>query len=254
MTSLRMLQHLTTLLLLSALALRGDATTDTVTVSITPNDTLSDLYFLYAQGDVSRFGPLTGTAPAGVTSTFPVTTEIGLPIPGAPFFSVIGVYTAAAGPMGVYVALDATDASSLVAAGTSFDNAFTSFSGFFSPGAESTLIAAMQDPDGIVADGFTGADIIDSFADIPEQQTPQLFTPLNLTGTTDANFVKFSDATPGGSVEVSLQPVAAVPEPASGWMLGVPVLAWAGYRRLTKKAVWRAIRPPAEGRRSTGGQ
>ena len=235
--TLRMLHQLPALLLLSALTLRGDTTTDTITVSVTPDDTLSDLYFLYAQGDVSRSVPLVGDAPAGTTNTFAVAPlGIPFPIPGVPFFSLIGTYTQPAGTTGVYVALDATDAASLETAGTTFDPAFTSFSGFFSPEAEATLVAAMQNFIGIVADGFTGADIIDSFADIPEQQTPQLFTPIDFTGITDASLVAFSDATSGGSVALSVQhSTAVVPEPASVWMLGAAILAWAGSRRMTKK-------------------
>lgn len=233
MTNVRMLRHLPVLLLLSTLTLRGDATTDTLTVSVTPDDNLTDLYFLYAQGDISRYDPLTGNAPAGVTTTYALSLQIPFPVPGVPDFSLIGIYGPAAGS-GVYVALDTTDASNLVAAGTSFDPAFTSFSGFFSPGAEFTLIAAMQDPDGIVADGFTGGDIIDSFADIPEQQTPQLFTPINFTGVTDASLVKFSHATSGGTVQVSIEPVAT-PEPATVWLLGAVLpLACALARHIRK--------------------
>ena len=229
MTNWRILRHLPALLLLSALTLRGDATTDTVTISVTPNDNLTDLYFLYAQGDISRFDPLTGNAPAGVTTTFPVTLQVPFPVPGVPFFSLIAIYGTTTGS-GVYVALDATDASNLVAVATPFDPAFTSFSGFFSPGAESTLMAAMQDPDGIVADGFTGGDIIQSFADIPEQQTPQLFTPIDFSGITGGTLVKFSDATSGGSVQVSVGSVAT-PEPGTVWLLGIVLLlACAGVR------------------------
>jgi hypothetical protein len=222
------------LLLLSALTLSADTTTDTVTVSVTPDDSLTNLYFLYAQGDISRYDPLTGNAPADVTTTFALSLQIPFPIPGVPYFSLIGIYGPTAGS-GVYVALDATDASNLVAAGTPFDPAFTSFSGFFSPGAESILMAAMQDPDGIVADGFTGGDIIQSFADIPEQQTPQLFTQINFTGVTDASLVKFSDATSGGTVEVSLEPVAT-PEPATVWLLGALLLLTCALARRIRKA------------------
>jgi len=217
-TNWRILRHLPALLMLSALTLRADATADTVTVSVTPNATLTDLYFLYAQGDISRFESLTGNAPAGVTTTFPITLQIPFPVPGVPYFSLIGIYGPGSGS-GVDVALDTTDASNLVAAGTTFDPAFTSFSGFFSPGAEATLIAAMQDPLGIVADGFTGGDIIQSFADIPEQQTPQLFTAIDFSGTTSASLVKFSGAAPGGTVQVSIEPVAT-PEPGTVWLLG----------------------------------
>jgi hypothetical protein len=231
MTNHRSLRHLPALLLLSALTLSADTTTDTGTVSVTPDDSLTNLYFLYAQGDISRYDPLTGNAPAGVTTTFALSLQIPFPVAGVPYFSLIGIY----GPnTGVYVALDATDASNFVAAGTPFDPAFTSFSGFFSPGAESTLMAALQDPDGIVADGFSGGEIIESFADIPEQQTPQLFTQINFTGVTDASLVKFSDATSGGTVEVSLEPVAT-PEPATVWLLGVLLL-------LTCALAWRIRR------------
>ena len=233
MTNWRIRRHLPALLMLSALTLRADATTDTVTVSVTPNATLTDLYFLYAQGDISRFESLTGNAPAGVTTTFPITLQIPFPVPGVPYFSLIGIYGPGSGS-GVYVALYATDASNLVAAGTMFDPVFTSFSGFFSPGAESTLMAAMQDPLGIVADGFTGGDIIQSFADIPEQQTPQLFTAIDFSGTTSASLVKFSDAAPGGTVQVSIEPVAT-PEPGTVWLLGaLLVLLCATARRVRK--------------------
>ena len=222
MTNSRILIHLPVLLTLSVLALRGDATTNILTVSVTPDDNLTDLYFLYAQGDVSRSAFLIGSASAGVTTTFPVNLDIPLPIPGVPFFSLIGIYGTSAGS-GVYVALDAADASNIVAAAAPFDPTFANFSSFFTPGAESILMAAMQNPDGIVADGFTGSDIIDDFADIPEQQTPQLFTAIDFSGITSASLVKFSDATPGGTVRVAIQPVAT-PEPATIFLLGAVLL------------------------------
>jgi hypothetical protein len=240
--TLRMLHQLPALLLLSALTLRGDATTNVVTVSVTPDDTLSDLYFLYAQGDVARFTTLAGNAPAGVTTTFPIDLDIPFPITGVPFFSLIGLYAPSLGTTGVYVAIDNTDAANLIANGTSFDDAFTSFSGVFSPG-ESVLIAGMENLNSVsIVDAFGspfgvfGFDIIDPFADVPEQQTPQLFTPIDFTGITDASLVKFSDASPGGSVALSVQPAtAAVPEPASMWMLGTALLVWVGSRRVTRK-------------------
>jgi len=215
-----------------SLILSAQVSTDTVTVSITPTDTLTDLYFLYAQGDVSRYAPINGNAPAGVMTQFAVNTDVGLPIPGAPFFSVIGVYTTSSGAVGVDVAVDATDAANLIAAGTSFDNAFPNFSGGAVPEDESTLIASMEDPnDPAPAPGggfaFFGYQVIDIFADTPEQQTPALFPVLNLTGITDASLVGFSDASAGGSLEVSVQPAGqqAVPEPTTCWLLGAVVLA-----------------------------
>jgi len=85
-----------------------------------------------------------------------------------------------------------------------------------------------------VADGFTGGDIIQSFADIPEQQTPQLFTAIDFSGTTSASLVKFSDAAPGGTVQVSIEPVAT-PEPGTVWLLGaLLVLLCATARRVRK--------------------
>ncbi len=227
--------------LLSALLSSAQVSTNTLTVSITPNDTLTDLYFLYAQGDVSKFAPLAGTAPAGVTIQFTVNTDVGLPIAGAPFFSVIGVYTTSSGAIGMDVALDATDAANLIAEATSFDNAFPSFSGAVVPEDESTLIASMENPNSPApAPGggfaFLGFDVIDAFADTPQQQTPALFSGLNLTGTTDADLVTFSNAASGGSLEVSNQPAgqAAVPEPVSSWLLGVTVFAVGAGRCLVK--------------------
>jgi hypothetical protein len=224
MTKLKMLVCAASIALLSAVVLSADVT-DTIDIAVTPNDTLTNLFLLYSQGDVSRGFEISGSAPANVTTTFTVPVDtIPLPIPGSPFFSVIGVYTPASGPSGVYVALDPTDAFTLISSGTSFDNAFSSFSPFLS---EADLIAAMQNPDGIAADGFTGGDIVSIFADTPQQQSPPLFAALNLSGSSDATLVKFSDATSGGSVEASI-PSTAVPEPATGWMLGAVVLALAG--------------------------
>jgi len=231
-TTWRAIRRISWIPLFSALVLSAQVSTDTVTVSITPTDTLSDMYFLYAQGDVSKFSPLAGTAQAGVTTQFTVNTDVGLPIAGAPFFSVIGVYTTSTGAVGMDVALDATDAANLIADATSFDNAFPSFSGAAVPEDESTLIASMENPNSPApAPGggfaFLGFDVIDIFADTPEQQTPALFPGLNLTGTTDAELVTFSNAAPGGSLEVSIKPAgqAAVPEPVSSWLFGVAVLA-----------------------------
>jgi hypothetical protein len=133
-------------LALSGPILRAQVSTDTVTVSITPDDTLTNLYFLYAQGDVSRFSSLAGSAPAGTTTQFMVNTDDGLPIPGVPYFSVIGVYTPASGPSGIYVATDAPDAANLRAIGSSFATAFPSFVSAAIPENESTLIASMEDP------------------------------------------------------------------------------------------------------------
>lgn len=239
MANWRAIQRVCLAALFSSLIVSAQVSTDTVTVSITPTDTLTDLYFLYAQGDVSRYSPLNGSAPAGVTTQFTVNTDVGLPIPGAPFFSVIGVYTTSGGMVGVDVALDATDAASLITAGASFDNAFPSFSGAAVPEDESTLIASMQDPnDPAPAPGggfaFFGYQVIDIFADTPEQQTPQLFPGLNLTGSSDADLVTFSNAASGGSLEVSVQPAGqeTVPEPATSWLLGAVVLA---------AKVWRSI-------------
>ena len=100
------------------------------------------------------------------------------------------------------------------------------------PEDESTLIASMENPNSPApAPGggfaFLGFDVIDIFADTPEQQTPTLFPGLNLTGTTDADLVTFSNAASGGSLEVSIQPAgqAEVPEPVSSWLLGVAVFA-----------------------------
>jgi hypothetical protein len=217
--------------LFSTAALNADVVTDTIDVSVTPVDTLTNLFFLYAQGDVSRGFELIGSAPANVTTTFSVpVNSLPLPIPGTPYFSLIGVYTPASGPSGVYVALDPTDASTLISNNTNLDTAFSSFSPFLS---ESDLVAAMENPDGIVADGFTGGDIISIFADTPEQQDPALFAPINFSGITDASLVKFSDATAGGSVEVSI-PSAVTPEPAVGWMLAAAVLVLAGARTLRR--------------------
>jgi hypothetical protein len=128
-------------------------------------------------------------------------------------------------------------ATNLIADATSFDNAFPSFSGAVVPEDESTLIASMENPNSPApAPGggfaFLGFDVIDIFAATPEQQTPALFPGLNLTGTTDAGLVTFSNAASGGSLEVSIQPggQAAVPEPVSACLLGVVVFA-VGIRR-----------------------
>jgi hypothetical protein len=236
-TNLQAIRRMSLIVLFSSLILSAQVSTDTVTVSITPTDTLTDLYFLYAQGDVSRYSPLNGSAPAGVTTQFAVNTDVGLPIPGAPFFSVIGVYTTSGGTVGLDVALDATDAANLISAGTSFDNAFPSFSGGAVPEDESTLIASMEDPnDPAPAPGggfaFFGYQVVDIFADTPEQQTPALFPGLNLTGITDADLVTFSNAASGGSVELSIQPAGqeTVPEPVTTWLLGAAVLAMSARR------------------------
>ena len=58
--------------------------------------------------------------------TFTVNMDVGLPIAGVPYFSVIGVYTTSTGAVGMDVALDATDAANLIADATPFDNAFPS--------------------------------------------------------------------------------------------------------------------------------
>jgi hypothetical protein len=147
------------------------------------------------------------------------------------------------GAVGMDVALDATDAANLIADATSFDNAFPNFSGAAVPEDESTLIASMENPNSPApAPGggfaFLGFDVIDIFADTPEQQTPTLFPGLNLTGTTDADLVTFSNAASGGSLEVSIQPAgqAEVPEPVSSWLLGVAVFAvGAGRTRLVRE-------------------
>jgi hypothetical protein len=227
--------------LLSALLSSAQVSTNTLTVSITPNDTLTDLYFLYAQGDVSNFSALAGTAAADVTTQFTVNMDVGLPIAGVPYFSVIGVYTPAVGPSGAYVATDAPDAADLRAMGASFATAFPSFVLATIPENESTLIASMEDPNSPApapGGGFAlfGYDVVSIFADTPEQQTPGLFAPLNLSGITDADLVKFSNATNGGTVEVSDQGAghATVPEPVSGWPLGAAVFAAAAQRRIRR--------------------
>jgi len=209
--------------------------TNTVTISIDPTATLNDLYFLYAQGDVSRAFALAGTAPAGVTTTITFDADIPFPIPGVPYFSVIGVYGQPTGPAGIIVGLDPTDAQNLIANGTSFTDAFSSWTPFFS---ESDLVSGMENPNSSGADGFAGSEIVANFADIPEQQDPALFPLLNLTGSTASTLVAFSNAAAGGSLDVSVQPVGqqSVPEPVTSWLLGAGVFALGAARRSTQPA------------------
>ncbi len=236
MTNLRTIQRVSLIAIFASLSVSAQVSTSTVNISITPNDTLTNIYFLYAQGDVSNFSALYGTAPANVTTQFTVNMDVGLPIPGVPYFSVIGVYTPDTGPSGIYVATDDPDAANLRAIGESFDTAFPSFVSGAIPENESTLIASMENPNSPApapGGGFAlfGYEVISSFADTPEQQAPALFSPLNLTGITNADLVKFSDARIGGAVQVSVQGTgqAAVPEPRGVWLFGAAVLAvWAG--------------------------
>ena len=152
------------------------------------------------------------------------------PVPGTPFFSVIGLNSTG----DVFVAVDQTDAATLISNGTSFDDAFPSYAiggvgG--TPFGEASLVSEMEDPIG------SGGELLQDFADTPEQQTPQLFTPLNFSGFANSTLVEFSNATSGGTVSLSIQPtgITATPEPAVGWMLGSAVLAMAGVRTIKRK-------------------
>jgi len=173
-----------------------------------------------------------GDAPANTTTHFDITAigaDLPFPIPGTPFFSLAGVYNTSTG--GVTVAIDSTDAATLVSSGADFDSAFPSFSDpSGSPFGESLLAFGMANPYVTIVDGFSGSELIQIFADTPEQQIPQLFTPYNGSGTSSASLVNFSDATAGGTVSISVSPGISTPtpEPATGWMLGVIVLSLAG--------------------------
>src|SRR5579871_4920456 len=62
-------------LFLSALlagTLSAQVSTSTVTLTVDPTQTLSDLYFLYTQGDISRAFPLMGDAPANTSTQFDI--------------------------------------------------------------------------------------------------------------------------------------------------------------------------------------
>ncbi|HLK20096.1 MAG TPA: hypothetical protein VKT81_14150, partial [Bryobacteraceae bacterium] len=223
-------------LFLSALlagTLSAQVSTSTVTLTVDPTQTLSDLYFLYAQGDISRAFPLMGDAPANTSTQFDIsaiTADLPFPVSGTPFFSLVGVYDATAG--GVAVAIEPGQAASLISIGATFDQAFYSFadpSG--NPLGESSLAFAMENPNQFI-DGFTGSELVQIFADTPEQQFLTLFPLCNASGTTTAPLLNFSDATAGGSLSITVATTGSVatPEPATGWMLAVFVSSLAGVR------------------------
>jgi len=217
--------------LFTAVLSADTVSTNTVTVTVNPTtSTLTDLYFLYSQGDVSFATPLVGDAPMGVSTTYSVDVEIPRPIAGSPYYSVIGVYTPAAGPQGVFVALDPADAS---LAEQPFTSVFTDYSSFFT---EAELVEGMENFDNDTPDGI-GFDLVDPFAATPQDQDPPLFPLINLSGTTDATLFQYSEGVAAGSVELSLgSSTSATPEPSSGWLLGAFVLAAAFARALSLRS------------------
>jgi hypothetical protein len=239
MKSLQLLQRASFVALLFAAGLSAQNSgnlDETIVLSVTPSEDLTNLYFLYAQGDISRFFQLPTSAGANMTTNFDIS-GFGLPfpVPGTPFFSVIGLNSTG----DVFVAVDQTDAAALISNGTSFDDAFPSYAiggvgG--TPFGEASLVSGMENVNGPDVFG-SGGDMLQIFADTPEQQTPQLFKPLNFSGFANSTLVEFSDATAGGTVSLSIQPAGttATPEPAAGWLLGSAVSAMAGVRTIKRK-------------------
>jgi hypothetical protein len=134
----------------------------------------------------------------------------------------------------VYVAVNGATAANLVAAGATFDSAFPVYSALFgSP--EATLADAIVNPNadidsggGTFGAGF-GYEIVGLFDSSSEYEATDPFTALNLNGTTSADFLGFSQAALDGTVGVSVVApgASAVPEPGSGLLLGLVVLALA---------------------------
>jgi hypothetical protein len=217
--------------LFTALLSADTVSTDIVTVTVSPTSfTLTDLYFLYSQGDVSFATPLNGDAPAGASTSFAVDVDIPRPIAGSPYYSVVGVYTPAAGPQGVFIAIDPVDSS---IAAQPFTSVFTDYSWFFT---EAELVEGMENFDSDTPDGI-GFDLVNPLAGTPQAQDPPLFPLINLTGTTDATLFQYSDGVAAGSVELSLgSPTSATPEPSTAWMLGGLVLVVALARNLALRS------------------
>ncbi len=245
MTNCRAILGFFVIALLSAPLLSADAIDQTINVAVTPSVGLTNLFFLYNQGDVVHVLDLTGDAPANVTTNFQIPDDLISDIPGTPYFSVIGLYTNASGGTGINVAMDPTTARDFSAEGANFDQAFPSITELFGgqPFGEAGLIAAMEDPDGFTAFGQLASSLVGIFADTPTQQPLPVFAALNAIGTTDAMFDAFSIATPGGSVELTLPSAGqtAVPEPGSTWLIGASLLAFAyGRARVNAQRSTRA--------------
>lgn len=236
---MKTLTSLCTLLLLAAgltnpgpAAAGGVSIPATLTITFTnPTDTLDHIWFLYDQGDLNWAYAVPGSAPAGTVTTLSVPLFNPGRVPGAPGFGVAATYGGAV-PTGVFVALDAGAAASLVAGGVTFDAAFPSFTGLCS---EADLIAALSQSGGCA--GFGPQATVNAFGAgayyangnaWPFAGTGQL---ASFTGAGDqADFVRFSTARAGGSVTALL---SLVPEPAGGllWLAGLTVMGFVAARR-----------------------
>jgi hypothetical protein len=230
----RMLGCLAVVTLLAVVAgnARADSQTYTFDVSVVdPANNVTGLIFLYTQGDVVREQLLNASALAGKTSTFAISEDIDLTIPGTPSFSIVGLYGPAAN-QGVYVAVNNAQAANFVAAGTAFDNAFPSFA------ANTALIAPGVSPEAALVDGIQNPLTDESaflFAESSESDAVDPFTAINLNGSTKASFLGFSTAALDGSVEVDVVPpggsggtgggTPGVPEPSSGSLAALILLA-----------------------------
>jgi hypothetical protein len=244
MKILRTLRFLVLGLVVSTLAIsaRADSTNYNFNITVVnPADNVSNLIFLYTQGDVVDFYNLSGDAAAGTSTTFAVSQTIDLAVAGTPSFAVIGTYGQASNP-GVYVAVNGATAANLVTTGATFASAFPVYSALFgSP--EATLADAIRNPDtdidsggGTFGAGF-GYEIVGLFDSSSEYEARDPFTALNLTGTTSADFLGFSQATLDGTVSVSvLSPggSSSVPEPGSGRLLELAALALVAARFCAK--------------------
>ncbi len=242
MTNCRAILGFFAIALLSVSILRADAIDQTINVAVTPDVGLTDLFFVYNQGDKANVLTL-GDAAANVTTNFQIPDDLISDIPGTPYFSVIGLYTNASGGTGIDVAMDPTTARDLAAEGATFDQAFPSIAELFGqPFGEPGLIEAMKDY-------LDQSDYVGDFAYTPTQQPLPVFAALNAAGTTDASFDAFSTATPGGSVELTLPSASqtAAPEPRSAWLLGAALLAFAyGRARVNAQRSTRAANRASE--------
>lgn len=202
------------------------------TVSITfdhPTATLDDIWFVFDWGDINRAFPVTGAAPAGVSTTLALSLPAGLPSSpyGTAGFAVLAVYSAK--PGGVNVALSPTVASALISGSVPFATAFPGFGAC----SESDLITALTGSSS--CGGLPAASVVNAFG----ADAYYLGNPTGATGTGQlaaytgagdvASFVRFSNASSGGSVSVSFSP-AQVPEPAAGWLLSLGSLVLGGLR------------------------
>jgi hypothetical protein len=208
---------------------RADTQTFNFNVSVVdPVNNVSNLIFLYTQGDTVREQVLPGSALAGKTSTFAISEDdVDLTIPGTPSFSIVGLYGPAAN-QGVYVAVNGPQAATFAAGGTSFAGAFPTFAADVALSAPSTpseaaLVDGLQNPNTVAAEN------VFLFAEASEGDAIDPFTAINLTGSTKADFLGFSAAALDGSVEVDVvQPgggTTGVPEPGSGLLVGLTLLA-----------------------------